>query len=420
MVPDAARAEPRLRAAAKRWLQLAWLVLVLSVTGLYALGLWTTLRTPVHLCDEFGPDCTEAAVVDTLASLGLTPGLAQGLNTALSGIGVPVGCLLCAGFIFWRRRDRPMTLAISALLALYGPLINTFFVDIGLARLGLTSLADLYRLAFYVLFYYVLLTFPDGRFVPRWSWLIFAVGLVGYVSLVLIPGAATEGAPPVFLLIPLLALGLQVYRYRRVSGPVERQQTKWALVGLAAFLLNFLIYIFWLEPLFSLGVAVLPYLLLFAVVNLVLVLSLPATLMIAALRYRLWDIDVIVRRTLVYAALTGLLALLYLGIVVITQNVLRVVTGADQSGLVTVVSTLAIAALFGPLRRRVQAAIDRRFYRRGYNAARIIAAFGQTLRDEVSLELVTTQLIDVVDDTLQPAQATLWLKPPNSAARRQG
>ncbi len=137
-------------------------------------------------------------------------------------------------------------------------------------------------------------------------------------------------------------------------------------------------------------------------------LFLPLCLAIAITRYRLFDIDLIIRRTLIYSIITAMLALFYFGAVIVLQQVFRSLTGAGDD-LAIIVSTLAIAALFNPLRHRIQTAIDRRFYRRKYDAARILAAFGTTVRDEVDLDKMTGELLTVVQETIQPTHVSLWL-----------
>jgi hypothetical protein len=150
------------------------------------------------------------------------------------------------------------------------------------------------------------------------------------------------------------------------------------------------------------------------IVNLALTLG-PIAFVIAILRYRLYDIDILINRTLVYGSLTALLAVVYFGGVYGAQALLNTLLPAQagrQSPVIIVASTLLIAALFTPLRRRLQSTVDRRFYRRKYDAARTLARFSMTLRSEVNLDGLRTQLVGVVDETMQPVHVSLWLREP--------
>ncbi len=143
-----------------------------------------------------------------------------------------------------------------------------------------------------------------------------------------------------------------------------------------------------------------------------LLLAFPTAVAVAILRYHLFDIDVIIRRTVIYAALSGVLVFAYLGIVYVLQGFFRQVTGEQQSALVAAISTLVIAALFVPLRERIQMVIDRRFYRGKYDAALTLSTFGAKVRDEVELDQLTEDLVRVIDETMQPSYVALWLKGP--------
>jgi hypothetical protein len=147
------------------------------------------------------------------------------------------------------------------------------------------------------------------------------------------------------------------------------------------------------------------------------VASIPVGVGIAILRYRLYDIDIIIRRTLVYSLLTLTLGLVYVGCILVSRKLVASVTGNTE--LAIVVSTLAIAALFLPLRRRIQSIIDKRFYRRKYDATKVLAAFGATARDETDLERLTGELLRVVDDTMQPEFVGLWLRDPQAGSKTE-
>jgi hypothetical protein len=263
--------------------------------------------------------------------------------------------------------------------------------------------------------------FPTGRFVPRWTrWVavgFFVVTLPGFLA----PGSpfdfiANDSMAPVLIVFPLLGsfLYAQVYRYRRVSGPIERLQTRWAMIGLLAWPVAWgisgLLIVFAPALSETTAATIRPQILLDLFILQPLYLLFPIGMGIAILRYRLYDIDVIIRKTLVYSVLTALLALVYFGSVVLLQRLFGSLTGVAQSPLAIVVSTLAIAALFTPLRRRIQDWIDRRFFRKKYDAQRVLAQFAQTARDETNLDALASELTRVVQETLQPKQVSVWLR----------
>ncbi len=285
---------------------------------------------------------------------------------------------------------------------------------------------------------FLFLLFPDGR--PpsrRWRSVAWLAGLgtaVSILGLSFRPGTLDDnypsvdnpfgvraGAGDVLGLMGgigeaiaagalLLSLVSMILRFRRSRGE-ERQQIKWiAFAGgimVAAFLAGFA------AP----GTGLIGDLV--WAVGFVALVGIPIAAGIAILRYRLYDIDLIINRTLVYGALTAALALVYLGGVVLMQSVFRALTG-QGSQLAVVASTLAIAALFSPLRRRIQNFIDRRFYRRRYDATKTLESFGVRLRDETDLDRLGDELVSVVRGTMQPAYASLWLREPRQESRRRG
>ena len=272
------------------------------------------------------------------------------------------------------------------------------------------------------------LLFPDGHLMSRgWLivfWLVIAATCVTTLSSALDPvlddapfkgvvnplGVDTSGTP--FALISpfgwlgmaaglLAAAPAMIVRLRRSRG-VERQQLKW-IASAAAVL-----------PLASLTAVVSYYLGWYAAASILPFLApvlIPLAAGYAVLKYRLYDIDIVINRTLVYGSLTVMLVSLYLGGVVATQTLFRLLTGQEQQPqFAVVVSTLAIAALFNPLRRRIQAFIDRLFYRRKYDAAKTLEAFSRKLRDETNLDELNDSLVSVVRETMQPAYLSLWLR----------
>ena len=218
-----------------------------------------------------------------------------------------------------------------------------------------------------------------------------------------------------YTLTPLLygAATLAVFlRLRRAVG-VERQQIKWFAYSAAIFAIGVVLIVIPLAidtpPWYEWAATAI-----FAAISPAIAISIG----IAILRYRLYDIDVLINRTLVYGSLTVTLVALYFGGIVVLQRVFVLLTG-QQSTLAVVASTLLIAALFTPLRRRIQSFIDRRFYRRKYDAAKTLEAFSAKLRDETDLEALSDDLVGVVRETMQPAHASLWLRPETASKGEQ-
>jgi len=233
--------------------------------------------------------------------------------------------------------------------------------------------------------------------------------------------------PPAYswALVGMIVIGAvyaQVYRYRYISTPTERQQTKWVLFGILLWLLlmGMLSVPYTLELSLPAGRSLPWWTLITSAVWWLALVMVPLSLSIAVLRYRLYDIDVFINRTLVYVSLTLMLGLVYLGSVVTLQYAFRALTGqVEQPQLAIVVSTLVIAALFNPLRRRIQSFIDRRFYRSKYDARKTLEASSATLRDETDLEALNGELVAVVRETMQPKHVSLWLRPETASRVQQ-
>jgi hypothetical protein len=279
---------------------------------------------------------------------------------------------------------------------------------------------------------FMLVLFPNGRLPsPRWRWLVWLNGAATAFTLLLAAGytwqfqglqliemnESPQGIGNGAIVDQLLATGFLVLvgstivasfapflRFRRAIG-VQRQQLKWFAYAAAIGAVERLVNILYLDTSASPVPDSVVYMLDAIVVALILL-----AIGIAVLRYRLYDIDMLINRTLVYGALSGILAVLYVGSVVLLQEVFGALRGEQASEMVVVVSTLVIATVFTPLRQRIQAFIDRRFYRRKYDAARTLAAFSATIRDKTDLNMLTDDLLLVIAQTMQPTHLWLWLQ----------
>jgi hypothetical protein len=400
----------------RHWLwpaRIGWLLVLLLAVWKLALGTPLIHAEKLIPCDPTVEDCANAnsPTPDDAAALergGISLQAYASWVIAFSlfetMIWISVGIL-----IFALRSDDWMALIASAMMIL---LTSGYASDpIGRAYPDLGWLAQLgFSLQNVLLFLFVGL-FPGGRFAPRWmKWYWLALVILALGGDRVFSGViGARGWPADWIWVPgwlsFLILGpySQIYRYRKVSSPTERLQTKWVVFGFSAMAGGILLGSL-LQQAGSLpGIFISDFF--FGLSTLVL----PISIGVSMLRFRLWDIDVIIRKTLVYGALTAILALVYFGAVTLSQSLFVAATG-EQSPVAIVISTLTIAALFGRLRQRIQTTIDRRFFRSKYNAQKTMEGFAASVRDEVELDQISAYLLAVVQETLQPEQVSLWLK----------
>jgi hypothetical protein len=376
---------PRTRLRGRK-LILARVVWVAVVTLLVALFL---ARLPAY-STALQTVCTGA----TCGSAQPTPGSAQ----AIQKLGLSVGayatftlaltialaflCFVVGAVIFWRKSDDWMALLVAlAVVASVTLNENVFGMD-------MTSAWGWLAMVLYVLgngVYVLVLSLSDGRFVTRWArWLLLCWVIAVPVYFMFMYSFFY----PLVWYAALVLLGIaQVYRYRTAASPLQRQQTKWLFFGGSVA-----------------GI--------FVVGSTVPLFIFPLCLGLAILRYRYLDIDLIIRRTLVYTTLTVLLAAVYEISVFTLQSLLGGLTLIRGNQLAIIASTFLIGGLFKPVHDRTRALIDCRFYRRKYDAARTLAAFSVTIRDEVDLNQLCAKLTAVVQETMQPAHVSLWLCAP--------
>jgi hypothetical protein len=357
---------------------------------------------------------------------GLSLGFLAAYQVILDAVFVFVCCALGA-LIFWRKSADRMALFCAFMLVLFGgagftSILQDTLALISPAWFALIGTLDLLGQTSFLIFFFL---FPSGRFVPRWSrWVALCVVLYWIYAIFLVNGLTNGSLWSLFAFFAFLlcTVGGQVYRYRRVSTSRERQQTKWVVFGFSTGIVGFVLSVVlehaFLPPelhqssvLQTLVVGTLIY---------GFLLLVPISIAIAILRSRLYDIDIVINRALVYGLLTGILGALYAGLIIGLESLAGAITGqASGQPVALVISTLAIAALFQPVRKRIQALIDRRFYRKKYDAEKTLAAFSTVLRNEVDLDQLREQLIAVVQETMQPAHVSLWLWQPGQRTEGQ-
>jgi hypothetical protein len=320
--------------------------------------------------------------------------------------------MVIAVLIFWKRSHTRMGLLTPLFLVTFGVTMASAPNALAAAYPILQGPVGLLQSIGWLGLGLFLFLFPDGRFIPRWTRVTVVVG----IAAILLSNAPFLPSWLNILLIlgfVVLTLIVQIYRYRSVFTLAQQQQTKWVVFGTATAIVGFL-GIVSLSQIFSWSQSPNGYGFLIGDTLIYLVQALiPISIGLAILRTKLWDIDIVINRTLVYGTLTVILALIYFGLVFGSQLLVGGLAGdAARSPLIIVGSTLVIAALFQPLRRRTQQLIDRRFYRHKYDAAHILSAFSATLRNEVDLNQLSDHLVTVVEETMQPAHVSLWLRKP--------
>lgn len=318
-----------------------------------------------------------------------------------------------AGAVLLRRSDDRMALIVGIQAITQGASASAYFP----ATQPLWSLlANAMGVLNNIMLFYGFALFPSGRFVP--SWMRWAAVIWILLQPIEALSAFNGLAWPLFIVALLVLAGCQIYRYRRVSNPVERQQTK---VVIAAFAIIVVAVIgLSLPAVFipSLGGSNDVYGIAANMVSTLVLLLGPIALVFAVYRYRLFDIDVLINRALVYGSLSAVLVAVYFASVLAAQALIQVFTEQTKpQPPIVVASTLLVAALFGPLRRRIQTAIDRQFYRAKYDAARTLETFAATLRSETDLNGLPQHLLGVVRETMQPAHVSLWLTPTRGEAQ---
>ncbi|MGD2156512.1 MAG: hypothetical protein PVG14_01850 [Anaerolineales bacterium] len=410
---------------ANSWLKLlrvTWVVVNILILVLLIVGIPTRFELLMQAPDE-----------RILEDLGIEASTYAAYTISIN-LAIALAHQAIAVVIFWRKPKEWMALLVAFALVTNGAIIPLSVLYPPESTQPLVSLlVNLVISIGLISSVYTLYLFPNGRPVPLWTrylgvaWILFAL-VFPHTA----PRFSAWSFSLQFLTVAIMlvwsfaGLYAQLYRYQNVSSAIQRQQTKWGVLGLVAAVLGPFQYVLPFVVLPTLRRVEVPNILynrlgasfftssfLFGIGGTTILrlatILFPLSFAVAILRYRLWDIDLIIRRTLTYSTLSLLLALVYFGSILLLQNVFSSMSN-QQSPIAIVLSTLTIAALFNPLRHRVQDFIDRRFYRAKYDAERTLARFAATAREELDLEQLSTALLGVVEETMQPEHGSLWLR----------
>jgi hypothetical protein len=392
--------------------RVAWFTLAIGCFIIFIVGTIHMIQTPPPSCTAPEASCpfntsvtqediaiaAEMNIPFSLLFVGLFFSISARLSVAIVGM-----------IIFWRRSTDWVALLFA------GALMTVLLEGVEVSG----SLKILNHLLFALgiaLFFPLPFIFPNGRFIPtrlRWpTVLLTIVYSIGYALFVSEPQFALPSGI-LTLIWFIMSIYAILFRYFRVSNAIERQQTKWVVFGLLITMVAASYYTFFYtsfppsQPSQGRVIAFLINMPLYLICYFLLGLS----ILVAMLRYRLWGIDALIRRTLQYGLLSAALVTIYFGSVILIQRVISGINGQTQpSSLTVVISTLLIAILFNPIRSRIQKFIDRRFYRSKYNTAQILAQFAAKAMDEVDIDCLANSMLVVVEETLQPERISLWLQ----------
>jgi hypothetical protein len=362
------------------------------------------------------PEYTRSLLTHTiraeLPAAHLTPAEYVTIEIFLGAV-VTLVCLVVATVIYVRAAREPVALFCCYTLVALGLGVGGFLSGLTITNPVANALSVTFTAAAQVMGGWFFLVFPSGKFVPRWSrWCVLAAA-VGVLAVAASDIARVQpisnAVQPIGVGLLLLGAGAQVYRYRQVSTLTERQQTKWVVFGVSACMALFA----GLLLLDLLVTAVAPSVrhsqvdgnLIPGSLWILGVTFIPVCIGIAVLRTHLWDIGLVISRTLTYAVVTVLLVGAYAGLVLLATRVLPF-----HATVAVAVSTLAVAALFNPLRRRVQHTVDRRFNRARYDADQAVAAFATRLQDAADPDNIHAHLLAAVHQTLEPVHASVWVR----------
>ena len=330
-----------------------------------------------------------------------------------------------AVLLFWRRSDTASVVRISMLLLAFGAALpGVAYAIISATPIWRVSPGVLQALGWSSLLIFAYI-FPSGAWAPRWSRWVAVPWLLWTTVFFAFGESALARRPALIAISYLIWIGwlgtgvcAQIYRYLWVATPRERQQSKWVLLGFISALVGMLLVSAQQVFTLSQGKAVAASATFIAtalVIVAVSALPIPVSISIAVLRHNLFDIDRLINLTLVYGALTLMLGGVYVTGVALAQVIIQALTGQhSESPVALVITTLGVAALAQPARRRIQIAIDRQFYRRRYDAARIAATFAASLRSEIDLTELTQRLVDITYHTMKPRHVSLWLSQPQN------